>query len=186
MDMLVNFHFVRPWWLLALIPAAALVAYLWRQQQYNHAWQKVIAPDFLAYLIEGNISKQSRWPFTALTFAWVLSVLALAGPAWNKLPQPVFKNQSATVVVWDLSNSMYATDSAPDRFTVAKHKLLDLLHARGDGLTALVVYAGDAHIVTPLTDDVNTIENMVASINPDIMPIPGSTAPDAINMASNL
>lgn len=186
MEMLLNFHFVRPWWLLALIPAAMLLTYLWRQQQYNHAWQKVIAPDFLAYLIEGNISKQSRWPFILLALAWILSVLALAGPAWNKLPQPVFKNQSASVVVLDLSASMYATDSAPDRFTVAKHKLLDLLHARGDGLTALVVYAGDAHIVTPLTDDINTIENMVTSITPDIMPIPGSNAPEAISLAINL
>jgi Ca-activated chloride channel family protein len=186
MDMLLNFHFVRPWWLLTLIPTALLIIYILHQQKTSRAWQKVIAPDFLIHLLEGSANKQSRWPVRLLAFGWLLCVLALAGPAWNKFPEPVFKNQSASVVVLDLSASMYATDSAPNRLTVAKHKLLDLLHERGDGLTALVVYAGDAHIVTPLTDDINTIENMVTSISPDIMPIPGSNAPEAIRMAINL
>ena len=62
----------------------------------------------------------------------------------------------------------------------------DILALREEGQTALVVYAGDAHTVTPLTDDVVTIESLVPSLSPNIMPLFGSNPVAAVELAIGL
>tara|TARA_B100000003_G_scaffold182005_1_gene174189 strand:- start:71 stop:1543 length:1473 start_codon:yes stop_codon:yes gene_type:complete len=88
--------------------------------------------------------------------------------------------------VLDLSLSMFAPDHNPSRLDLAKRKLRDILALREEGQTALVVYAGDAHTVTPLTDDVVTIDALVPSLSPNIMPLFGSDPIPAIDMAISL
>ena len=83
----------------------------------------------------------------------VLGAIALAGPSWTRVEQPVFRSERATVVVLDLSRSMDASDIKPSRLARARFKIADLLERNRDGLTGLVVYAGDAFVVAPLTDD---------------------------------
>jgi Ca-activated chloride channel family protein len=102
------------------------------------------------------------------------------------LPQPVQKKEDALVIVFDLSLSMFAPDHSPNRLDLAKRKLRDILALREEGQTALVVYAGDAHTVTPLTDDVVTIEALVPSLSPNIMPLFGSKPVEAIELAIGL
>ena len=105
---------------------------------------------------------------------------------WEKLPQPVQKREDALVIVLDLSLSMFAPDHEPSRLDLAKRKLRDILSLREEGQTALVVYAGDAHTVTPLTDDVVTIAALVPSLSPNIMPLFGSNPMLAIDAAIKL
>ena len=105
---------------------------------------------------------------------------------WEKLPQPVQKREDALVIVLDLSLSMFAPDHEPSRLDLAKRKLRDILELRKEGQTALVVYAGDAHTVTPLTDDVVTIAALVPSLSPNIMPLFGSNPMLAIDAAIDL
>jgi Ca-activated chloride channel family protein len=50
----------------------------------------------------------------------------------------------------------------------------------------LIAYAGDAHIVTPLTDDTLTIANLLPALSPDMMPVPGSNTAAAISQAIDL
>ena len=75
---------------------------------------------------------------------------------------------------------MLAADIQPDRLTRTRHKLLDILKERKEGLTALVAYAGDAYTVAPLTDDNGTLANLVKALSPDIMPVPGSNPASGI------
>jgi len=91
------------------------------------------------------------------------------------------------VIVQDLSLSMYATDLNPSRLVRAQRKLIDILNSRKtEGQTALVVYAGSAHTVTPLTDDIATISNMVSALDPNIMPLLGSKPEEGIRLAIEL
>ena len=69
---------------------------------------------------------------------------------------------------------MWATDTQPSRIRRARQKVMDILDARTEGVTGMVVFAGDAHVVTPLTDDTRTIENLLSALAPDIMPLQGS------------
>lgn len=178
-----DFHFLRPWWLLGIVPAALLVALLWQRKASYGSWDKVISPHLLPHLMQGGQAVQHRGPLLVLLTGWLLACLAMAGPTWQKLPQAVQKKVDAQVIVLDLSLSMYSTDLAPSRLLRARMKLTDILARSKEGLTALVVFAGTAHVVTPLTDDSNTILSMVNSLSPDIMPIKGSDAVAAVKKA---
>lgn len=185
-DFFANFQFLRPLWLLALLPALLFVAALWRLNSSVTAWDRAIDKDLLPYLLDRSKNASQRTPLLLLLAVWVLSSFALAGPVWEKLPQPVQKREDALVIVLDLSLSMFAPDHSPSRVDLAKRKLRDILALRGEGQTALVVYAGDAHTVTPLTDDVVTIEALVPSLNPNIMPLFGSDPVSALEIAIDL
>ena len=181
-----NFHFLRPIWLLALIPVLLFFVAMWRVNSVVTAWDKAIDKNLLPYLLDRSKNASQRTPLILLFAAWALSIFALAGPVWEQLPQPVQKKEDALVIVFDLSLSMFAPDHSPNRLDLAKRKLRDILALRDEGQTALVVYAGDAHTVTPLTDDVVTIEALVPSLSPNIMPLFGSKPVEAIEIAIGL
>jgi Ca-activated chloride channel family protein len=181
-----EFHFLRPIWLLALAPTMIFFAALWRVNTAVTAWDKAIDKSLLPYLLDRSKNAAQRTPLLLLFGAWLLSVMAMAGPVWEKLPQPVQKREDAMVIVLDLSLSMFAPDHVPNRLDLAKRKLRDILALRDEGQTALVVYAGDAHTVTPLTDDVVTIAALVPSLSPNIMPLFGSNPMSAMELAIGL
>ncbi|MDG2251900.1 MAG: VWA domain-containing protein [Gammaproteobacteria bacterium] len=181
-----DFHFLRPIWLLGLIPALIFFIAMWRINTVVTAWDKAIDKNLLPYLLDRSKNAAQRTPLLLLFCAWILSTVAMAGPVWEQLPQPVQKREDALVIVMDLSLSMFAPDHNPSRLDLAKRKLRDILALRQEGQTALVVYAGDSHTVTPLTDDVVTIDALVSSLSPNIMPLFGSNPMSAIDMAVGL
>lgn len=186
-DAITQFHFLRPLWLLAL-PAGLLFLFLLRRQ-LSHAsnWQSVIDPQLLGFLIDQpGQARQRRWAGLSLVLAWFIACLAMAGPAWERSQQEVVKSQSALILVLDMSLSMYAQDQQPSRLVHARRKISDLMAARKDGLTALVVYSGDAHIVAPLTDDRETINTLLPALEPQIMPKFGSNLPAALREAEKV
>ncbi|RLQ22518.1 VWA domain-containing protein [Seongchinamella sediminis] len=177
---------MRPEWLWALLPALLLAGLLWRRKHRSGSWSSVIDPQLLPYLIGAGEGQRRRSPAPALLLAWALAALAAAGPSWQKIPQPVHQKQDALVLVLDLSYSMVAADLAPSRADRARQKLLDLLERRREGQTGLIAYAGDAHIVTPLTDDTPTIANLLPALNPDMMPVMGSEPAAALALGMEL
>lgn len=179
-------HLMRPEWLWALLPALLLGAGLAAARKRSGSWTAVIDPALLPYLVSESSAGKHRNLMPWLLLAWLLACVALAGPSLRKIPQPVQQRQDALVVVLDLSYSMKAADLAPSRLDRARQKILDLLKRREEGQTALVAFAGDAHVVTPLTDDTGTIANLLPALNPDMMPLPGSDAASAVNLALEL
>ena len=184
--MLEQLHFLHPQWLWALLPLALLLWLLLRPMQHNNPWQKVVDAHLLPLLMTDTGSRVSRLPVTLLAIAWLLTVLALADPVWEKQPQPLFQTQQARVIVLDLSRSMYTTDIKPSRLARARFKLLDVLSLTEETQTGLVVFAGDAFIVAPLTRDAETISNLVTALDPKIMPVQGSRVDLGLNKAVEL
>lgn len=182
-----DFHFTRPLWLLALIPVLVILG-LWLRYRSQSEWRSVIDARLLPFLLESVKLKQSnRWlHLLLLLIAWTAVVLALAGPAWQRLAQPVEIRRDALVVVLDLSLSMAVQDVSPSRLTRAKFKLTDLFERRTEGQTALIVYAGQPYTVVPFTDDTATLTHLLPSLSPDIMPVPGSRPDLALEMANQL
>ena len=185
-EFLANFHFLRPAWLLGLLPALLATGLIWRQLRSGQAWSAVIDPGLLPHLLSGRASKPPRWPMLALLVGWCLATLALAGPSWQQLPQPVERREDALVVLFDLSTSMLAEDITPSRLVRSRQKLLDLLNRKTEGTTGLVAFAGDAHVVSPLTDDLRTVANLLPALSPDIMPVQGSNPGLAVAQAVRL
>ena len=181
-----QFHLLRPAWLIALIPAIIIFSFLLKRRLASARWNGIIDKTLMPYVLDQMPSEQSRWPLWFILFAWVIASIALAGPTWQQLPQPVQKKDDALVVVLDMSLSMAAQDVSPDRATRAQQKVIDILKQRTEGLTALVVYAGDAYTVTPLTDDTETAINLIPSLSPFIMPAMGSRPDKALILAKKL
>ncbi len=181
-----NFHFIRPYWFVALIPVAFILWKLAKQHLVNKHWESVCDPELLPYILIGKTGEKKYINIVLTTLILLLIVIALAGPTWERLPQPVFQKESALVIALDLSLSMYADDIKPSRLERARFKISDLLSLRQEGQTALLVYAGDAFTVTPLTDDVKTINSQLSALSPAIMPAPGSSTDIAITKATEL
>ncbi|WP_244904463.1 vWA domain-containing protein [Cellvibrio mixtus] len=181
-----QFHFLRPAWLLALAPVIVIALLLWYQKHTAKQWQQMVAPELLQYLLDGQTTRIKPWQLLVLLFAWIVSCIALAGPSWEKRPVAVEQNQQALVMMLDLSPSMMSEDLKPSRLVRARLKIADMLRQRKDGQTALLVYAGDVHVVTPLTDDTETINNIIPALHPGIMPAQGSNTEAAISRALQL
>ncbi|GIU08109.1 vWA domain-containing protein [Shewanella morhuae] len=180
-----SLHFIRPEWLLALVPLALVLLSLWRQHQSHSAWNRYIAPH-LARILVTQGDKKSRRPLHLLAFTWLIATIALAGPAVNKQSLPVFATEQGRVLVMDMSVSMFATDVTPNRLTQAKFRATDLLRNLKEGETGLVAFAGDAFTISPLTRDTGTLLNLLPTLSPEIMPVRGSNLAAALTQAKAL
>ena len=169
-----DFHWIRPAWLLAIPVVVAVAVLLARRQLGAGHWRDIIDPALMPYVLSRTPGRGSDYRWWLLGLAGIVASAALAGPAWQRIEQPVFRSDQAMVVALDLSRSMDAQDIAPSRLARAKLKILGMLDRRQGGQTALLVYTANAYTVTPLTDDADTIGALVNSLSTDIMPSRGS------------
>ena len=181
-----EFHFLRPWWFLALLPVLLLLIGAWRGRSRGTVWRAVCDQALLDRLWLEPPGKVSRLPWLLAGLGWLLAVVALAGPAWERQPEPVWRSQAARVLVLDLSASMNAADPAPSRLERARFKIRDMLARADEGRIGLVVVAGEPHTVAPLTDDVDTVANLRDALATDIVPAAGDAAAPALALARAL
>ncbi len=184
--MLADFNFLRPDWLWAVPLVIVGVLLLARRQLGPGSWQNVVDPALAPHVLSRSATRKADYRWWLLGLGGVIAVVALAGPAWQRIEQPVFRSDQALVVALDLSRSMDAQDVAPSRLMRARLKILDMLERRGSGQTALVVYSANAFTVTPLTNDTDTIAALVNSLSTDIMPSRGSYPIAAIEKGQQL
>ncbi len=184
-----NFHFIRPWWLLAFLALFFVLFILKKIRYYQSPWQHFLPAHLANALLENSQSKGAQTSSSQTRYwlkPFVLGsciIFALAGPAWLKLPQPVYQLERGAVLIMDMSYSMYATDMKPNRLTRARYKAIDLLKKINEGDVGLIAYAGDAFIISPLTQDIKNIELLLPSLSPDIMPVHGANALAALTLA---
>ena len=169
-----EFVFVRPWWLAAIPPGLALVWWLRRHWERSGSWESIVDPALLPHLVVGAGTPRREWPWAVMAIAVVIAGLALSGPAIQRLEQPVFRSLAARVIVLDVSRSMDARDLVPSRMVRARHKVSDLLRRSRDGRTGLVVFAGDAFVVAPLTRDADTLVHLLSAVDTSVIPVQGS------------
>ncbi len=184
--MIDELHFIRPGWLLLMLAVPLLWWLLRRPGAELRAWERVFDQHLLRHLQVGQATTGRRHLWWPLAVAWLLASVALAGPSWERQPQSMVASSQARVVVLDLSQSMMATDLAPNRLQQARFKLEDLLARSREGQTALIAFAADAHVVTPLTDDTRTISNLLRSLDPSVMPAQGSNLTRGLQLAGQL
>ncbi len=180
-----DFHFIRPLWFLALF-ALFLAMYLLKKMRVSQSGWQGLLPKHLANVLITN--SQANKPFS-LTIPFILGVLAItamAGPSWQKLPQPVYQLARGSVLIMDMSYSMYSTDLSPNRLTRSRYKAVDLLDNINEGEMGLIAYAGDAFIISPLTEDINNIKLLLPSLSPDLMPELGSDPMRALILADEM
>jgi Ca-activated chloride channel family protein len=180
------FHFLRPWWLLGL-PVVLGLRWLVHRREADSSNLPDGFPAHLSKALTMGQSEQRRFrPVDIVIAAWLLIVLAVAGPTWSKQPSPGFSETAPLVVAIEVSDSMRANDLQPTRLDRARFKVLDLIAARTGARTALIAYAGSAHVVLPPTKDAAVIKPFLESLDPLIMPEPGASAAAVLPLASRL
>lgn len=184
--MITDFHFLRPWWLLMLLPLVGLTFALWRQKSKLHAWSEVCDPYLLNHLLQKKGQGQRMSSLLCLLVSLLLMILSGAGPTWTKLPVPTYKPIQPRVLVLDMSEQMMLDDLTPNRLSRAKFKLHDLLAHKDAGQFGLIVFTSEPFVVSPLTDDGQTISSLLTSLTPDIMPVTGQNLTRGLTEASQL
>ena len=125
--MLNEFHFLRAEWLWALLPLAAVTIWASVRKLHKGNWSRIVDPQLQEYvLMQHQSQRKSILPYV-LALAGALAIIAIAGPTWQRLPLPVFKDESTLVIALDLSRSMDAQDIKPSRLQRARLKLSDIL-----------------------------------------------------------
>lgn len=183
-----DFHFLRPLGLLLLLLLPLIPLVMRHRGHGQSGWHRIIPAALLAPLVgdADAVTQKQRRPGILLAILILVSAVSLAGPSWREAPTPLQQQNDSLVIVLDMSLSMLATDVEPDRLTQAKRKIRDILSQREGSFTGLVVYAADAHVVTPLTDDRKTIESLLGVIDPLMMPASGNRADLGVAQAKTL
>jgi Ca-activated chloride channel homolog len=179
-----DFHFLRPMWLLAIVPAFVLFFLMRKHQDAARPWRGIIDEHLLGHLLTGANVHRRIGPESLLLAVSLMSAVALAGPSWRREPAPFASDEAALVIVVEVTPTMLAQDVQPSRLARAAQKIHDLNALRPGVRTALVVYAGSAHLAMPLTKDQHLVEQFAAELTPDMMPREGERTADAIALAN--
>lgn len=184
-DALANFHFIRPAALL-LVPIVIGVWWLWqRRSDPLRCWREQITPELLNALIVGR-ETMKRGPAIWLLTAWLLTIIAIAGPTWRLEPSPFADDATPLMILLKSDISMETPDPAPSRLERAHLKIADLAEARKGQPLGLIAYAGSTHLVLPPTRDTAIVTQMATEISPAIMPEPGDRLDLAIREAARV
>jgi Ca-activated chloride channel family protein len=181
-----EFHFLRPLWLFALLPVVAVVLLVVRRQRPETQWGDVIAPNLLKHLL---VEPDRGWhinPVYLIAAGLVISIIALAGPAWRHELPPFVEDKAPLMIAISVAPSMSDRDVPPSRLERAKQKVRDLLAARAGARTGLIAFSGTAHLVMPMTDDRAVIEPFLAALTPELMPVQGNNAIAAVALATTV
>lgn len=185
-----DFQFLRPLWLLGLLAIPPLLWWLRRSRLRRNVWRDTVDAHLLPHLLQGGVGATGGWramlPAATLAIAFGLWVLALAGPSWRTVPQPLWQDRNPLVIAVDMSFAMQTADVQPSRLLQARAKIAHILRTRGGGQIALVAYADDAYTVSPLTGDADNIALFLDALSPDVMPRDGSRADRAIEESARL
>lgn len=174
-----QFHFLRPLWLLALLALPLLLVLATRRSAAREELARLVDAELLPHLLLGRERGRQLSSFIVVA-SWILASLAMAGPTWSRVAQPLYAKRAAQVVALSLSQHMLARDVAPSRLDRARYKVRDLLAANKDGLNGLIAYAGEAFVVAPLTNDAGSLHDLLDALAPDTMPADGDNAAEAI------
>lgn len=179
------FHFIRPAWLFALLPLF-LFWFINRRHQASELIDTIVDAHLQAAVVApaqiGGVKSASN--LLLLVMGWL--AVALAGPSWQRLPQPLHQLEQGRVLVLSLSESMDRADMQPSRLTRAKFKLVDLLGSMPGVQNGLIGFAGEAFVVAPLSDDQDTITNLLQSLDSKTMPVQGLRAELGLQKAALL
>lgn len=180
------FHLLRPFWLLALLPLALLWWTVRGAKTRRGPPTDGLAPHLRDALVVGGGGQRRLLPIDGVAAALVLLALGASGPTWSRQPDPFVAQSAPLVIALKVAPSMEATDVAPSRLERGKQKIRDLLELRAGARTALVAFAGTAHVVVPMTEDPGVVLPYLEGLSADIMPSDGDRAAVALALAEDL
>lgn len=183
---MVAFHLIRPFWLLALLPLVGILFFLWFHYPLLKSLDEICDQHLLKPLLKSNSLKYRRLALSLLFVSGLFMIVGLTGPSFKRMTLPTYQNIQPRVIVLDMSPAMFLTDLLPNRFARAKFKISDLLHRQKEGQWGLIVYTAEPFVVSPITEDSNTIEALLPSLAENVIPIQGDKLETGLEEAGRL
>lgn len=181
-----DFHLLRPYWLLAVIPVVLLWLQYRKESRDQSRFKDFIDPNLLEHLLVGQTEDKKITPRSVLFVLLFLVIIALSGPTFRQEPSPFAGDDAGLMVLMKLSSSMNNKDIQPSRLERAKQKLRDMLELRKGKSTGLIVYSGSSHLVMPLTTDGQVITTMIEDLTPELMPKDGDDLSGALSLGERM
>jgi Ca-activated chloride channel family protein len=183
-----QFHFENPYWLWLLIAIPCiwlLYSFFHHSKFFKQNLENFIDKDLLPHLLKNNQggNRSIYKKLVIWSLIWACFSIAMAGPRWDYTDIDTFTPDQSLVILLDLSKSMDATDENPSRLARAKQEIEDILTSNNNIKIGLVAFAADSHMISPITDDMETIRNLLPSLTTDIVYIQGSKLSPALDMA---
>lgn len=183
MEWIETFHFLRPYWLIGLILPIVWSWIIFKRETVQSSWVGVCDAHLLNYLLIRGQNLQRRLPYVFAMLIMFVSVVALAGPTWKKQENPVINADNPVMILLSLANDMQQSDVAPNRLTRARYIVKEILQEFEATETGLMVYSDEPFVITPLTEDVGLLENLLPQIESNIVPANGDRLDRALDMA---
>lgn len=166
-------------WLVVAMTAALL----WLDARGSQSLQRLVAPSLLARLVTRPSTTRRRLRIALLAATGVFLTLALMRPQWGLRMVHTPQVGAEIMIALDVSKSMLAEDVAPNRLERAKADIRDLLeYLKGDQV-GLIVFAGRATVVAPLTPDFSFLRMVLDSAGPHSVTRGGTRLEEPIRKA---
>lgn len=134
-------------------------------------------------LLHGYSAERPVWKFVLEMLTLALLIFALANPQFGSRLKEVKREGVEIMLALDVSRSMTARDIKPDRLSKAKRSVELFMNKLDGDLVGMVVFAGEAYIQIPMTDDYASAKMYLSNIDTDLVPIQGTNLADAIRMS---
>lgn len=121
--------------------------------------------------------------FILALLAATLLIVALARPQFGSKKETVTRQGIETVITLDISNSMLAEDISPNRLEKAKKIISQLIDKFENDKVGLIVFAGDAFVQLPITNDFISAKMFLETISPTLISRQGTDIGGAISLA---
>lgn len=173
----------RLWLLLAVVGVAFLVVVRHRRRL---ARQRALASPAVWDRLVGGVPATGVWRMAMWCAAAALIVLALARPQWGTMPDEVSVRTRDLVMVLDVSDSMRCPDVQPNRLGLSLEIIRRALPGLGGNRIGVVVFAGEAYSLIPLTNDLEAVASFLDGVRPGMVGKPGSNLEGAVGAAVRL
>jgi Ca-activated chloride channel family protein len=165
---------------LLALPAVTVVLALYRHRRRLQQQRRLASPGVWRRLLGGT-------PATGVVrlIAWsgaaALLVLAVARPQWGEMPAEETIRTRDLVIALDVSDSMLCEDLRPSRLTRSVETLIRILPQLEGNRMAVVVFAGEAYSLVPLTTDLSAVAVFLEGVGPGMVALPGSNLERAVD-----
>ena len=170
-------------YLLILLPVIVLL-FIYSIYRRNKDIKSYGDPQLLKALIPSYTSMRSHFTFWFSLVALMLMIFVLARPQFGAKKETVTTRGVEVVVALDISNSMLADDITPSRLDKAKRLISRIINKSSENKVALIVFAGDAFVQLPITNDFISAKMFLESISPRLIDRQGTDIASAINLAA--
>jgi Ca-activated chloride channel family protein len=185
-----SFHFSEPVWLWALLLCIPVALWLLVMPGLgrNERLRNYADAHLMPYLLgRTETSPRARWKrYARWTAIWTLMVLAMAGPRWDFTDVQLFRPGTNLLVLFDISRSMDVTDVKPTRLARGRQELEDILNQNRGIRVGLIAFASVAHVISPITEDMNGIRRVLSALDTRLVRLQGSRLSFALDRAKEL